>query len=222
MYTHSISNLIKLERQWLGIPSNFSAEPRLEPALTGQSVQCRLRRLYGIQSRARTNENCIEGSSEALQGPPKWAVCFSSFKHSVVKESRNSFLLRQQVAQNKVVSFFCSAFTPAKAVRTRPAQQRSGACTQHRFPCYWEDPITEAGSFRAKEALKPVPIDLCPKRKQEGKLQTDAHNHIYTCTPSSTEAGAHARSSARTYLVFSATDALFHPPLRPARLLPQP
>lgn len=46
---------------------------------------------------------------------------------------------------------------------------------------------------------------------------TDAHNHIYTCTPSPTEANAHACGSARTYLVFSVLDALIPPPLGPAR-----
>lgn len=134
------------------------------------------------------------------------------------------------MAENKVVSFFCSAFPSPKPVRkwVSTALRRVESAPSAQFSVLLAGPHPEgrkeAGAFTAKEALKPLPIDRLLTRMQESKLQTPTfHNHIYTCTPSPREAEAHSCRSARTYLIFCAIAALHSTSARssPASFTPE-
>lgn len=76
-------------------------------------------------------------------------------------------------------------------------------------------------AFKAKETLGPLPGDLLPTRKQEWQI-TNTLSTTYTCTPSPTEADAHARGPAGTYLVFSVLNARTPAPLGAAWHPPTP
>lgn len=111
---------------------------------------------------------------------------FFSFKHVV--SSTGQVPVPTKIASRWEQGFIFLLLSLTSSCEERPAllwKQRS-LFPAPSFPNYWEDLIpirrrkSEEGALQAKEALKRLPIDLHPTRKQEGKLQTPTLTTTYT------------------------------------------